>query len=430
MGDRTVTGRRLSVEARLGPELRASHPGAQASKYAAMNSGYTLFETPFGRSGIAWRDDGIVAIQLAEASDAATVRKLLVRNPAIALAKPPAWIAEATRAIREHLSGRPQDLSRLSLALDDVPRFHRAVYAEARKVASGSTVSYGELAARVGSPGAARAVGQAMARNPFILAVPCHRILGSGGSLGGFSARGGVRTKARLLELERRVNGGDDAASPLFAARRAEEHGLEYDPKAAVRHLKKADERLAAVIARVGELTLRAHAAPPFDALAQAIAHQQLAGAAARTIVARLKALFPARAFPRPEDIRASRVAKLRKAGFSRPKVLALKDLARAALDGTIPAPEELRSLSDDAIVARLDPIRGIGRWTVEMLLIFRLGRPDVLPVDDFGVRKGFQRALGLREMPTPRAVMEYGERWRPFRSVASWYLWRAAEEA
>jgi DNA-3-methyladenine glycosylase II len=120
----------------------------------------------------------------------------------------------------------------------------------------------------------------------------------------------------------------------------------------------------------------------------------------------------------------------IRRAGFSRPKIAALRDLAAKTLDGTVPTGRLIRTLDDDTIVERLVEVRGIGRWTVEMLLIFQLGRPDILPVDDFGVRNGFRIAYGLRSMPTPKAVLRYGERWKPYRTAASWYLWRAADRA
>jgi DNA-3-methyladenine glycosylase II len=174
--------------------------------------------------------------------------------------------------------------------------------------------------------------------------------------------------------------------------------------------------------------TLRA--GPPFELLVRAVAHQQLHGRAAESILARLVALFPGRRFPRPEDLLAVPPRRLRGAGFSRAKVLALRDIAARTLDGVVPPTRAIARLDDEAIVARLTTVRGVGRWTVQMLLLFRLGRPDVLPVDDFGIRAGFRAAYGGRALPTPRALLAHGERWRPYRSTAAWYLWRAAEAA
>jgi DNA-3-methyladenine glycosylase II len=168
----------------------------------------------------------------------------------------------------------------------------------------------------------------------------------------------------------------------------------------------------------------------PFESLARAIAFQQLHEKAAESILKRFIALFPGRRFPRPAELLTAHADTIRGAGFSGAKVLALRDLAAKTLDGTVPTGREIKTLDDDAIVERLVEVRGIGRWTVEMLLIFQLGRPDVLPVDDFGVRNGFRMAYRRRTLPTPKEVLRYGERWKPYRTAAAWYLWRAADRA
>lgn len=166
----------------------------------------------------------------------------------------------------------------------------------------------------------------------------------------------------------------------------------------------------------------------PFESLARAIAFQQLHEKAAESILKRFIALFPGRRFPRPDELLKARADAIRGAGFSGAKVLALRDLAAKTLDGTVPTGRAIKLLDDAAIIERLVEVRGIGRWTVEMLLIFQLGRPDVLPVDDFGVRNGFRIAYRKRAMPTPAQVRRYGERWKPYRTAAAWYLWRAAD--
>jgi DNA-3-methyladenine glycosylase II len=168
----------------------------------------------------------------------------------------------------------------------------------------------------------------------------------------------------------------------------------------------------------------------PFESLARAIAFQQLHEKAAESILKRFIALFPGRRFPRPAELLTANVDAIRGAGFSGAKVLALRDLAAKTLDGTVPTSRAITLLDDAAIVERLAEVRGVGRWTVEMLLIFQLGRPDVLPVDDFGVRNGFRIAYRRRTMPTPKEVLRYGERWKPYRTTAAWYLWRAADRA
>jgi DNA-3-methyladenine glycosylase II len=168
----------------------------------------------------------------------------------------------------------------------------------------------------------------------------------------------------------------------------------------------------------------------PFEALARAIAHQQLHAAAASNILNRFVAMFDGVEFPLPHHVIDTDEASLRSVGFSRAKAVALKDLAAKAVAGVVPQREALDLLSDEEIIERLTQVRGIGRWTVEMLLMFNMQRPDVLPVDDFGIRNGFRLAYGLKGMPKPKALAQFGERWKPFRSIAAWYLWRANDLA
>ncbi|MBS0365718.1 MAG: DNA-3-methyladenine glycosylase 2 family protein [Proteobacteria bacterium] len=198
-----------------------------------------------------------------------------------------------------------------------------------------------------------------------------------------------------------------------------------------VDHLGKADAVLAGVMRAVGppaiELDAECH---PFEALARAIAHQQLNGTAAGTILRRLVESCGTGAFPTPRQILDAPQPRLRAAGFSFAKIAALRDLAARTLDEIVPDHATLQALGDEEIVARLTEVRGIGRWTVEMLLMFRLGRPDVLPIDDFGVQAGFKAAYGLKKLPQPKALAKWGERWKPYRSTAAWYLWRALELA
>ena len=180
------------------------------------------------------------------------------------------------------------------------------------------------------------------------------------------------------------------------------------------------------LIERAGPMKLRAsRGTDVFSALASSILYQQLAGAAAAAIHARFLALFDGR--PTPEAVLKMRVDRLRSVGLSRNKAEAIKDLAAKVADGTVPT-EGWSKLSDDEIVERITEVRGIGRWTVEMFLIFDLGRMDVWPVDDYGVRKGWARIHGLDELPKPKALMAEGERFRPYRTVAAWYCWRAVD--
>jgi DNA-3-methyladenine glycosylase II len=196
-----------------------------------------------------------------------------------------------------------------------------------------------------------------------------------------------------------------------------------------MRELSRVDKRLAKVIRRVGIFpTKRQKPQPPFESLLQAIVYQQLAGKAAATIFSRVKALG-ASGFVTAEEILLLDETKLRGAGLSRQKIAAVKDLAAKTLDGTVPPLAALRRMSEVEIHERLIQVRGIGEWSVQMFLMFRLGRPDVLPIRDLGIQKGFQHIYGLADTPKPQAILEHGERWRPYRSIASWYLWRAVDQ-
>lgn len=195
----------------------------------------------------------------------------------------------------------------------------------------------------------------------------------------------------------------------------------------ALRHLRR-DPVLKGVIRQVGPCTLKPARRQPYEALVRAIAHQQVHGRAAEAILGRFLALCDAPGFPAPEAVLSLTPEAMRGCGLSANKVLAIRDIAEKAALGIVPTRAAARRLSDDALVARLVPLRGVGRWTVEMLLIFTLGRPDVLPVDDFGVREGYRLAAGLAEQPKPKALKEIGEAWAPFRTTAAWYLWRAAD--
>jgi 3-methyladenine DNA glycosylase/8-oxoguanine DNA glycosylase len=202
------------------------------------------------------------------------------------------------------------------------------------------------------------------------------------------------------------------------------------DHEHAHQHLSATDPRMAALIARSRRYNIvPAASIRSFDALAESIAYQQLSGKAAATIFGRVRALFPKRKWLDPEQLLATPDDKLRGAGLSRAKTAALKDLAAKTIDRTVPSGRSLLRMSDDEIIARLTQVRGIGRWTVEMLLLFDLGRPDVWPVDDYGVRKGFAKTFGRRKLPTPKQLMKIGEKWRPYRSVAAWYFWRALDD-
>ena len=389
-------------------------PGGEPRCYLAAMDAF-LFDTAVGPCTLRFAERAITGIELPQIAP----RELRARLAAQAAERgaPPPFVAKAASAIAQHLAGKPQDLSKLPLALDSLAPFQRQVYQAARAIPSGQTASYGDLAKLLGKPGAARAVGQALGKNPFLLAIPCHRVLAAGGAPGGFSAPGGIATKAQLLALEGVALAGVPA--PL--------NPVDHAP--ALAHLARKDRKLARLIEEVGPCRLQqARLQSPFEALAESIVYQQLNGRAAATILGRVVALFKPRRFPRPQDLLEAKDELLRAAGLSGGKTRAIKDLAAKTLAGAVPRLAALRQMPEEEIVERLTQVRGIGRWTVEMLMMFRLGRPDVLPATDYGVRKGFALLHGRLELPSPSELLAHGERWRPHRSVASWYLWRATE--
>lgn len=433
-------------------------------------AGFALFETSIGPCAIAWGERGVVGLQLPERTTTATAARMRKRFPDAVETRPPRDVARAMRDIAALLGGRSVDLSGVALDMDGVPPFHRCAYEAARRIPAGATRTYGELAAAAGSPNASRAIGQAMRRNPFPIVVPCHRVLASGGRTGGFTAEGGVDTKLRMLEIEGAVlpgagrakaaarSNGDGARTTRPSGRtsgtKAETSAasrtgstqpaatrtkavpvrangdLPYDARRALRDLRASDATLARLIDEVGPLRLQLKSAHSvFGALAEAIVYQQLTGKAAATIYGRVCALFPrSRGGFTPEHILGASDEALRGAGLSRAKAAALRDLADKTAAGVVPTIAKARRMDDAELIDHLTQVRGIGRWTVEMLLIFRLARPDVLPVDDYGVRKGFAIAWNRKELPTAKELARYGERWQPWRSVASWYLWRATD--
>jgi methylated-DNA-[protein]-cysteine S-methyltransferase len=393
------------------------------------------FDTALGACAIAWTDAGVVAVHLPERSAAETRLAIERRTGAVEVTRPPPHIRQTIARVKRHLAGAPDTLADVAIDHDAAPPFHRRVYETLRRVGPGATVTYRELAALADSPGATRAVGQAMARNPTPILVPCHRVLAAQGKPGGFTAYGGVDTKRRMLEIEGASAAlSDRRQTALGAPGRTASKALPFDPDSAVAELRARDPKLAALIDRVGPFRLELRETlDTFNALAESIVYQQLSGKAAATIFGRVRALFPrGRLSPRaladvPDDA-------LRGAGLSAAKLAGLRDLADRALRGEVPSVAALKKMDDERIIETLTRVRGIGRWTAQMLLMFRLGRPDVLPLDDYGVLKGFGRVYGLRRderdkgLPARARLEAHAERWRPHRSVGSWYMWRALE--
>ncbi|NDD29157.1 MAG: methylated-DNA--[protein]-cysteine S-methyltransferase [Proteobacteria bacterium] len=369
------------------------------------SSGSHRFSTAIGECAICWSPRGISALHLPDGIPD-------LGSSAGLETKAPAQVARAVEQVRRHLEGHAQQFDDLTLDLDHLPPFTRAVCLEARHIRSGEIVTYGELAARVGRPGSARAVGQALGRNPIPVIVPCHRIVAAHGRPGGFSAPGGLETKRRLLALE-----GVTLEMVTLWDRGAIDE--------AVRHLREVDDDLRRIIDAVGPCRLERQWHDVFEALCVSIIHQQLAGSAAAAITRRFMALLAPH--PRPRSVLEAREADLRAVGLSSGKIGGLRALAEAAERGEV-ALHRVRHLPDDEITAHLTRVRGIGPWTVQMLLIFHLGRTDVLPPGDLGIRKAVQRLTGDDALPSPARMAAVAQRWRPWRTVAMWYLWRSLE--
>jgi methylated-DNA-[protein]-cysteine S-methyltransferase len=299
-------------------------------------SHYSRARTDLGTLAIGFGEHGVTRILLPPADWTDPPPAHLARAELRIETRPPAAIARLARALRAHIAGDVQDFADVALDTTRVPPFLLRVQRAAQQIPPGETRSYGELAALAGSPRAARAVGQAMATNPWPIVVPCHRVFASKG-FGEYSAGSGVPTKLRLLWRE---------------GYRGRTSNVLFDERAALAHLRSTDAKLAKLIDRVGPFTLQAA------------------------------------------------------------------------------APRAMRGRSDEEIIAALTRTRGITRWNAQMLLMFYLGRPDVLPASDPLLRKGFAITCGLRELPSREAIERAAQAWRPYTSVASWYLWRAVELA
>lgn len=369
----------------------------------------SLVDSPLGSFGIVWSPRGLGRVLLPLLDDASgeAMQRALSK---LAPVRPPAGLGAAwAERLVSHLEGEDVRYDDLLLDETDLSPFARRVYAAARAIPRGQTVTYARLAESVGT-GAVRAIGGALGKNPTPIVVPCHRIVSSTGP-GGFSAPGGLSTKAQLLAIE----GGalDD-----------EQHTV------ARRHLARVDPALAPLVRSIPcTLPIRSNG-NLFRTIVRAIAGQQLSTKAAATIFARLEgALGVAGRWPDDPHARilATEEQALRAAGLSAAKAASIRDLATRVSSGSLDLGRIVR-LPDERVIEALTEVRGIGRWTAEMLLIFDLGRPDVLPVDDLGIKKGLQKVHALRALPDAAVITRRTELWRPFRSVGSWYLWRALE--
>lgn len=370
------------------------------------SAGHHVFSTEIGPVGLTYSPRGVKRVFFGPANAETIVSHLESLDAEFpTVAKPRGDLALLVKRMKSHLKGKSDSLRDVPLDLDGLSDFSSAVLKELCKVGPGKVITYGELAARCGKPKAARAVGRIMGANPIPLIVPCHRCMGSDGSLTGFSTEGGTHLKAHLLFIE--------------GYHRNQEHA------AGIRHLIKSDKVMKAIIKKVGPYqALPDKKAPPYDTLVSSIIHQQLSIKAGRTIAQRVRALTPGTGFPKPEEMMAIAPEVLRGCGLSGQKVTYVADLATCVADGSLKL-ARLKNLDDETVIDQLTAVRGIGRWSAQIYLMFHLGRLDVLPLDDLGLQNGAAKAFGLEEKVKGAELEKLAEKWRPYRSMATWYLWQ-----
>lgn len=371
--------------------------------------GWHLFSSAVGPVGLAWTPKGICRLEFGPSDEERVIADLLAAYPDMQRAKrAPTPVKAVARRVQAHLAGKPDPMLDIPVDLSRESEFSRRILGALRKIKPGEVATYGELAARAGRPQAARAVGRIMGANPVPVIVPCHRCVGADGSMTGFSSHGGIALKKKLLFLEGYEPNADYAAGIAL--------------------LRRKDPVMKRLIAAVGPFSpLPDKPAPAYDALIRAIIHQQLSVKAGRTIDGRVRDLTAGPRFPRPEEMLAYEDQTLRSVGLSTQKTSYVKDLAARVADGRLKL-GRLKNLDDDEVIAELTKVRGIGVWSAHMHLIFHLGRLDVLPVGDLGIQIACGKFYGLGQYATPAQITELGERWRPYRSMASWYLWRGLD--
>jgi len=322
------------------------------------------------------------------------------------IGRPPREIGELAKRVKRHFKGKTDTFLDVHLDQSSMSDFASKTYGVLRQLAPGSVITYGELASLMKKPRSARAVGRAMATNPMPLLIPCHRVVPSDGTYGSFSATGGASLKAKMLFGEGVV--------------------LDQEHEKGIETLRKKDPVMRRIVGDVGPyLAMLNPRANIYNSLVEAIIHQQLSMKAGRTIAGRFKDLTEGSDFPNPKEIKKIKDSRLRGAGVSKQKISYVRDLASKIESGDL-SPGKLPRMSDEEVIGELTKVKGIGRWTAQMTLMFQLGRLDVLPVDDLGLGNGVQEAYGLKSKPSPKELETIGKKWKPYRSMATWYIWQS----
>lgn len=382
---------------------------------------HSLFKTASGYCAIVFRNKRVCALFLPGQNKTELKSCMFHRFPEATSVAHKSYCQKTIEKIVQYFDGQQPSLAHIRLDLSDCPPFHQKIYEVLQKTQPGTTVSYKSLADLCDRPKAARAVGQAMAANPIPLLIPCHRVVKTSGELGNFSAVTGVKLKAAMLKLENVVLNSSENALELPRTLKELDLGL------AAQTLAKQDPDFKPIVQLFPVPGLKIDKiSSPFQALLESIVHQQLTGKAATTIFGRLASLFSGNITPM--DIVRATDDELRSAGLSGAKVLAMRDLAQYTAQNRLPTLKQLERMPNEEVIAILSRLRGIGRWTIEMILIFKLGRADILAKDDYGLQKGLAVLRGTDKLPTPKELMQQALKWKPYCSIAAWYLWRAAE--
>ncbi len=368
--------------------------------------GMHVFDTSIGRCAIGWTKKGIDMCRLPANEDDELVHILHSGFPKREIVKiPPKEIRKVKKRIQGHFKNKNDSLVDIKLDLSSASPFGQKVYKALRKIPPGQTITYGDLAKNIGKPKSARAIGRAMGTNPIPIIIPCHRVLAKAGKPGGFSAPAGISMKIIILHKE----------GVIF--NKKHEKGMRF--------VEKSNPLFEKIVKNVGPYTAPyGSISRPYESLVNSIMYQQISVKAASSIARKFIAMYGDGKYPVAKVMKELNDAEFREAGVSRQKAGYLRDLATKVSNGDV----DLRRISrmdDEKVISELTKIRGIGRWSAQMFLIFHLGRLDIWPVDDLGLQKGVQKVLNLKEKPDKKSLVEIGRRWAPYRSIATWYLWR-----
>ena len=374
---------------------------------------FSFYESVLGKCALVWGGEGVLRNFLPFESPSETQNEVLHEFAEAVETGLNKEMQKVVSKLRLAISGAKVDFNDVLINKSNWSPFNKKIYEYTQSIPTGSTTTYGFLADAIGHPNAFRAVGTALGKNPLPIIIPCHRVLGRDGSLRGFSASNGIITKQILLRLE-----GCEVQPPFIG----------YDPLESSDFLAKSDPRLAKLIKLVGPPCINIpRKVQIFEPLSRAIISQQISVKAAQSISRKLTEEFGKKNGNLDiERIFKARHEKLKACGLSENKALYLKELAKHARDKQLPSGEELKCMSNSEVVDSLTKLKGVGKWTAEMILIFQFGRADVLAVDDLALRKGHGILLGKKNHESSREQLEtYAKRWRPYRSAGCWYLWR-----